>query len=169
MILKTSDNFFDIETQRKIGDYCHKQYYNLFELDHPDMEPVGGTADVKGEMWDLFSNRIYSDFKDIVRDMKIYRMYINVNFSNDKPNFHTDGDEGLTFLYYPHTKWKLNDCGETQLYLKDHIYCVLPLPNRMVVFDASILHRATSFRNGHRFTVAVKCAPQSYITKWGLE
>ena len=66
MILKTSDNFFDIETQRIIGDYCHRQYYNLFELDHPDMEPVGGTADVKGEMLDLFSNRIYSDFKDIV-------------------------------------------------------------------------------------------------------
>ena len=66
MILKTSDNFFDIETQRIIGDYCHRQYYNLFELDHPDMEPVGGTADVKGEMWDLFSNRIYSDFKDAI-------------------------------------------------------------------------------------------------------
>ena len=31
-----------------------------------------------------------------------------------------------------------------------------PEPNRLCFFDASILHRATSFRTKHRFTVALK-------------
>jgi hypothetical protein len=46
--------------------------------------------------------------------------------------------------------------GETQFIVDNEIYGVTPVPNRMVYFDASILHRATSFRNRHRFTVAIK-------------
>jgi len=32
----------------------------------------------------------------------------------------------------------------------------VPLPNRLMMFDARLLHRATSFRDRHRFTIAVK-------------
>ena len=31
-----------------------------------------------------------------------------------------------------------------------------PIPNRMILFDASLLHRATCFRSTHRFTIAIK-------------
>jgi hypothetical protein len=53
-------------------------------------------------------------------------------------------------------EWDVNEGGETQFYIDENIYGITPVPNRMVIFDASILHRATSFRSSHRFTVAIK-------------
>ena len=38
----------------------------------------------------------------------------------------------------------------------DKVIGIPPHPNRAICFDASILHRASSFREGHRFTLAVK-------------
>ena len=46
--------------------------------------------------------------------------------------------------------------GETQFLIDKEIRGILPYPNRMIQFDASIQHRATSFTNTHRFTLAVK-------------
>ena len=43
-----------------------------------------------------------------------------------------------------------------KFYINNDIYGITPVPNRMVVFDANIQHRATTFRNDHRFTVAIK-------------
>ena len=42
------------------------------------------------------------------------------------------------------------------LLIDDEIVGILPLPNRMVYFPAKIMHRATSFRDRHRFTLALK-------------
>jgi len=83
-------------------------------------------------------------------------MYVNCFVPCERPYFHTDGDEGVTFLYYPNMKWDKDDGGETQFLMNDDLYGVLPIPNRMVVFSANLLHRATTFRNDHRFTVAIK-------------
>ena len=52
--------------------------------------------------------------------------------------------------------WDKDDGGETQFLMNDELYGILPIPNRMVVFSANLLHRATTFRNDHRFTVAIK-------------
>jgi hypothetical protein len=46
--------------------------------------------------------------------------------------------------------------GETQFVIDDEIKGVFPIPNRMVMFNANILHRATTFRSRHRFTLAIK-------------
>jgi hypothetical protein len=68
-----------------------------------------------------------------------------------------DGPPGeITFLYYPNICWNLNDGGETQILVDDQIYGILPIPNRIIKFDASLLHRATAFRDTHRFSVAIK-------------
>ena len=85
-------------------------------------------------------------------------MYVNCFAPNENPYFHTDGDNGLTFLYYPNMDWDLQEGGETQFYINDDIYGITPIPNRMVVFDANIQHRATTFRNQYRFTLAIKYA-----------
>ena len=50
----------------------------------------------------------------------------------------------------------VHDGGETQFLIDDEIKGVLPLPNRIIGFDANLLHRATSFRDNHRFTLAAK-------------
>ncbi len=49
--------------------------------------------------------------------------------------------------------------GETQFLIDDEIRGILPFPNRLVYFDANILHKATSYRTGHRFTLALKYIP----------
>ena len=59
------------------------------------------------------------------------------------------------FLFYINN-WKLDDGGETQFLIDNQIKGVLPIPNRIVGFDANILHKATTFRNNHRFTLAIK-------------
>ena len=92
-------------------------------------------------------------------NMKLYRMYINCFAPNENPYFHTDG-EGLHFYIMRMIEWNLQEGGETQFYVDENIYGVIPIPNRLVMFDGMILHRATSFRNDHRFTVAIKYSPQ---------
>ena len=74
---------------------------------------------------------------------------------SETPYFHTDG-EGITFLYYPNLEWNLQDGGETQFYVDGNILGVPPAPNRLVMFDGEIVHRASSFRDRYRFTVAIK-------------
>ena len=82
-------------------------------------------------------------------------MYVNCFAPSETPYFHTDG-KGITFLYYPNLEWNLQDGGETQFYVDGNILGVPPLPNRLVMFDGEIVHRATSFRDRYRFTVAIK-------------
>ncbi len=83
-------------------------------------------------------------------------MYVNCFAPCENPYFHTDGDKGMTFLYYANDRWELNDGGETQIVVNDEIKGILPIPNRIVGFDANLVHRATTFRFKHRFTLAAK-------------
>ena len=92
--------------------------------------------------------------------MKLYRMYINCFAPNENPYFHVDG-EGYTFLYYcDNEEFDLNEGGETQFLVDNDLMGVLPVPNRMVIFDGTIKHRATTYRSRHRFTIAIKYSPK---------
>ena len=105
----------------------------------------------------MIEKRISESMGVDAKKYNLYRMYINCFAPREIAYFHTDGDEGdLTFLYYPNMEWKLDDGGETQIYETDMFTGVPPIPNRIVMFDASLLHRATSFRDRHRFTIAIK-------------
>jgi Rps23 Pro-64 3,4-dihydroxylase Tpa1-like proline 4-hydroxylase len=88
-------------------------------------------------------------------------MYINCFAPSENPYFHIDccdekDDNEVTFLYYPNETWDLDDGGETQFFINERIYGVAPIPNRLIYFNANILHRATSFRDRHRFSIALK-------------
>lgn len=52
--------------------------------------------------------------------------------------------------------YEYNMGGETQFIINGESVNVLPQSNRLCIFDSRILHRATSFRNHYRFTIAVK-------------
>ena len=43
-----------------------------------------------------------------------------------------------------------------QFLIDDEIRGIPPFPNRLVCFDSNILHRATTFRDKFRFTLALK-------------
>ncbi len=131
------------------------------ELDFPGAAPVGETCDlpptsetyraIAHEHKKLFSAQWTTD-----------RVYVNRFKAGEVPRFHADG-EVLTCLLYPDAQaWEPNDHGETQLILGGEIRGVLPIPNRMFVFDGRLLHRATSFRGRVRHTVAAKLKGVSF-------
>ena len=109
----------------------------------------------------MFANKISDELYPDAKNLELYRMYINCFAPCEVPYWHDDGPPNcITFLYYPHTdKWDMNELGETQFYMDDMIYGIPPIPNRMIMFNAHIKHRATSYRTQHRFTVAIKYRP----------
>lgn len=154
------DQFLSRNEQEIVLNYCLSASYHYGEQDNPDTPVTGMIHNIPETefVYKLFRKTI-ADKVDEVRQMKLYRMYINCFVPAENPYYHIDG-EGLTFLYYPNVDWDLQQGGETQFYIDESIYGIVPKPNRMVVFDGMILHRATSFRNQHRFTVAIKYSPQ---------
>ena len=156
MMIKVFDNFLTEAEQKGVLDYCeNKAKYQYGESDDGTTPPCGVTHDIHK------NSQLFKFLEEKIRPLApegvpLYRMYINCFAPGEVPYFHTDGDDGVTFLYYPQFNWKPNDGGETQLYVNGNIQGIVPVPNRLMAFDATILHRATSFRDRWRFTIAIK-------------
>ena len=156
MMIKVFDNFLSEKEQRYVLRYCEEDAkYRYGESDDGTTPPCGVTHDISKDC------HLYSFLAEKVKPLApegvpLWRMYVNCFAPREIPYFHTDGDDGVTFLYYPQFGWKPNDGGETQFWVNGNIQGVVPIPNRLVAFDAAILHRATSFRDKWRFTVAIK-------------
>lgn len=150
------DNFLVPTEHQLVHEYCLKASYTYGEQDNPDTPVTGMIHNIPGHEFvhKLLHRRSLNTF-DHLKSLQMYRMYVNCFAPHENPYFHVDG-QGYTLLYYPHINWSIQEGGETQFYVDENIQGVLPVPNRMVIFDASILHRATTFRNSHRFTIAIK-------------
>jgi hypothetical protein len=180
MIIRAIDNFLPENEFDNVLSYCKKSTYVYGETDNEieeenDVYCIG----MVHQIYPIFNyNRNFSiENKNQIMIIKLIkeecesqflelngfilnRMYINCFAPSENPYFHIDScppeAESFTCLYYVNSKWNLDDGGETQFYIDDNIYGVPPEPNRMVIFDGRIKHRATSFRNRHRFTIALK-------------
>ena len=164
--LELIDNFFPACDYLKVTKYCFETDYYWGERDNEQSSPTGMIHEIydcedapvkESNQWiyDLF----LENTNHLCPNLKLYRMYINLFAPGENPYFHTDStdDEDITFLYYvPSDDWDIDDGGETQFYHDGEMTGVLPIPNRMVYFDSTILHRATSFRDRWRWTVAIK-------------
>jgi len=151
------DGFLEKKDLEFVFDYCFKASYSYGEIDYDSAPPTGMVHNIKSDeiIYKIFESKIRDSY-DIVQGMNLSRMYINCFAPSENPYFHIDHN-ALTFLYYVNNcVWQINDGGETQFLIDDEIKGVIPLHNRIVGFDASLLHRATSFRDKHRFTVAIK-------------
>ena len=154
--IQTADNFFNKRDQNTVISYCNSCSYTYGEVDNQNTPPTGMVHNISE------SEKIYSLFESklsavpFIKGMELYRMYVNCFAPSENPYFHTDGEDGYTFLYYPQKDWKLDDGGETQFIIDNNLYGILPEPNRMIMFEANIPHRATTFRDRYRFTVAIK-------------
>jgi len=151
------DSFLTQREFERVVDYCHNARYTHGEVDQEGSPTTGMVHEIPETefVYKLLRKTVFDRFPDVEK-LKLYRMYVNCFAPREIPYFHTDGDDGYTFLYYVNESWQPNDGGETQFLMDDSLHGVVPIPNRMVMFDASILHRATSFRDTHRFTVAIK-------------
>ena len=155
--LSFSDNFFSREEHDIIYDYCiNNKSYTFGEKDTGEGLPCGFVNEIpETHLVYKILDTILRERVEFIRDMKLTRMYVNCFAPSECPYFHTDG-EGITFLYYPQHTWDIDMGGETQFVIDDEIKGIFSIPNRLVMFDGNILHRATTFRNRHRFTVAIK-------------
>jgi Rps23 Pro-64 3,4-dihydroxylase Tpa1-like proline 4-hydroxylase len=159
-MIKIFDNFFTEDEFNIIySSSIHAPYY-YGELDCDGVPPTGMISDLKEDMdaYNIILNKILSLNNKLDKE-KVYRVYINCFAPMEHPHFHCDCDQnvvGITFLYYLNKIWHIDDGGETQFLMNDQITGVLPLPNRMIAFDSRILHKATSFKNKHRFSIAIK-------------
>ena len=157
-MIQVFDNFFDNEQEFLfVAQSCQKGTYTYGERDSPNTEPTGLVFNINknSDLWTLVEKQIQRKIF-VVKHKQIHRMYVNCFAPTENPYFHKDGYFGYTLLFYPTIEWNLDDGGETQFIVNDEIKGVLPIANRMVLFSANILHRATSFRSKHRFTLAVK-------------
>ena len=136
MNINYDDKFFNDVEHQIIYDYCMGAEYSYGESDNKGLPVTGMIHNIPETefVYKIMKKTIY-DRHEKVQQMKLYRMYVNC-FAN--------------------MNWDLQEGGETQFYINNDIYGITPVPNRMVVFDANIQHRATTFRNDHRFTVAIK-------------
>ena len=157
--INVSDNYFTERQHQFILTYCENCKYTYGEVDNTDTPPTGLIHNIPytEEIYRLIEDRIEKSMGPDVIKYRIYRMYVNCFAPRELAYFHTDGKHGdLTFLYYPNLEWNENDLGETQFLIDGEIKGILPKPNRMLGFDADLLHRATTFRDKHRFTIAIK-------------
>ena len=152
-----SDSFLDAFMHESIYKTCMKANYNYGEIDDLGDVPVGMVSNLEARLIKALDPLFKKEFQ--LHEMKLYRAYINCFAPSEHPNFHVDHDcpTAKTVLYYVNTEvWDKNEGGETQFLINDQITGVLPIPNRAVCFDSHILHRATSYRSRHRFTLAFK-------------
>jgi len=153
------DNFLTPEQHKFVLNYCEDAAYHYGEVDRKGLPPTGMVhlIDSKKDIYELFRYKTQS----YCLGQRLCEMYINCFAPSERPYFHTDGEDGITFLYYPNDKWEPDDGGETQFVINNEIRGIFPTPNRLVLFEGNILHRATTFRDRHRFTVAIKYTTSS--------
>jgi hypothetical protein len=151
------DNFLTKSEHQRVYQYCLSASYRYGEQDNPQTPTTGMVHNISGNefVYKVLNRKILETF-DFLGPLKLYRMYVNCFAPGERSYFHIDHNTGYTLLYYPHLEWSLNDGGETQFYLEESIQGICAVPNRLAIFDASLLHRATPFYHSHRFTIAIK-------------
>ena len=131
MDLNVIDNFFSETKHRSIHEYCLNAAYTYGESDEDGLPVTGMVHEVNEFIYNLMDSTIRNRYN--IKNMNVYRMYINCFAPCERPYFHKDGDKGeVTFLYYPNMEWDKDDGGETQFLTERDILGVLPIPNRMV-------------------------------------
>ena len=160
-MIKVYDDFLNLDEHQFVLEYCERASYIYGDTDTMETPPTGVTHDIPEgiKIYELF--RLKTE-KIVPEGLLLYRMYINCFSPREIPYFHTDGPNGVTLLYYPQYDWKLDDGGETQILVDEDIRGIVPVSNRILMFDARMLHRATTFRDRYRFTIAIKYKERSW-------
>ena len=160
------DNFLDDHDHHAILDECRNSNYVYGETDNQDNSeeinpPTGMTSflDIGDYCYDVLKKKIEENFPELGSISNNPIAYINCYSPREISYFHTDtedGNVGYTLIYYPNLKWGIHDGGETQFYVDGKMIGIPPIPNRIINFKVPILHRATSFVDRHRFSIAFK-------------
>ena len=101
--------------------------------------------------------RIFQLIKEVVPEVYWFRRcYFNWNPPSIDGEFHQD-DADLTALLYVAPDYNPERGGWTQVQNRDGtIHLIEPIPNRLAVFPADLLHKGHAFKRGPRFTLTYK-------------
>jgi hypothetical protein len=160
-MLTVYNNVFTADQNIKLYEtILYKNPFMYGEIDTDDTPPNGMILNLQPD------SALFKTFYDAVirthfaiKNLKVTRAYVNLFLPNEHTYFHADGDV-ITCLFYITPDHDINEGGETQFIIDDKIVGIQAKPSRLVIFDGNILHRATSFRNNPRITVALKFIPQ---------
>lgn len=158
-MIKIYDDLFDDESISRFLTDIKSQDYHVDVSDNGHDTESGCSSPVSYHS--LFYNKMLITIQTSipeVANLTLTDCYINCFFPREFPNFHVDSDDAsaMTLLYYANSN-EFNE-GGTEIYNSDthEVRCILPKPGRIVIFSGNYLHRATSFRDKKRFTVAFK-------------
>jgi len=156
-MINVYDNLFSKDIQNEVLNYCITALYSYGENDRKDLPPTGMVSEIFSDspIYSLMIDHTVR-FLNSGKKSACYRMYVNCFSPGENPYFHVDAKSGYTFIYYPQFDWSLDDGGEIQFNIDGELYGVFPVSNRLIMFDSTMMHRATSFRDRHRFSIAVK-------------
>ena len=156
MLIVYNDVFTNDKNLELYKTILYNNSFTYGEADRNDTQPTGMVLNLS------LDDVLFKEFYDAVirnhfavRDLEVQRAYINLFFPNENPYFHNDGNV-ITCLFYITPEYNIDEGGETQFLIDDNIVGIKAKPARLVVFDGKIVHRATSFRNYPRITVALK-------------
>lgn len=155
MNIKIFDDFLSIDEKKEIYIFCKSQAYKRGEYDRPDCPPTGLVSDFLDEK---IVQKLIKPIEN--QKIQILRTYINLFLPNEKPFYHVDNDipNHKTIIYYANNE-NINytdEGGETFFDDGPFRRGVSFVPGRMIYFDSYLLHKATSFRNLDRYTIAIK-------------
>jgi len=131
------------------------------EVDHLDLPPVGSSCDIgKGSR---IHQAMYQELEKLFAvQWKVARFFVNRFEAKEVPQFHRDSCPVTCLLYADTETWNFDDHGETQLLVNGEIRGILPRPNRLLVFDGNLMHRATSFQTRTRHTISLQMNEVSF-------
>lgn len=174
MTIEIYDNVLTKEKQEQVFTLVRTKPYSRLELDNPDQKIHEATATYEvpeGSEREMIINYLASAIALNKEDYDFARVYYNAFHFGDTPDFHTDSnnEKDLTLLYYPNLQWHPKLGGETMFVPKGkdlklgQLHAVVPVPNRLVKFDPTLLHsaRAPLYQHLIRYSVALKLVSKS--------
>ena len=119
------------------------------------------------EFWfwvmDLMDDPYYtSHFFNIIqkvtnRKFELVKLHANGQTYGQNGNWHTDQDDGYTFIYYVNSLWDPKWGGSTVLINEEQIVVQPFIPNAGILFKSNLMHlgsEPTRHFNGLRITIA---------------
>ena len=153
---KIIDDFLSKTDYGVYWNFTQKANYTVGEVDYPNSVPVGMVSELATD-----HPLIQNLFPKVITGCTLNRLFLNYYGPRDLSYFHYDHylPEATTLLYYPCPTYSPDEGGATELMIDDNIVGIRSIANRLLIFRANILHRATPFKSYQRYTYAFKYDP----------
>ncbi len=160
-MIQVADNMFTPNEIKLISKEVMHLPYNIQTGDTDDF-PSGAAAIISTDtlMYQAVKRTIFKLWPEL-QEQELYDCHTNCFWPGENTAFHKDNqvDGSVTVIYYcDDNEW--NE-GGTEILNEDEktVECILPIAGRIMRMAGNQLHRATSYRDKQRLTIAFKFRP----------